>query len=70
MCIPTKVLAITLDAMGGGPRTWSGVIGTDPWSLWGPKQGWWSKPSKGKVDVCEYDLALGTDHDSSQSGLS
>jgi len=39
-CIPTRVLAITLNAMGG-PRIGSGMIGPDQLRLWSPRRGRW-----------------------------
>ena len=48
---------------GEAQGTWLGVIGTNQHSLWSSKRGQWSKPRGDEVEVNEWDLALGTDHD-------
>jgi len=41
----------------------SGVIQSDPCSLWGSRKGCWSKPGVDEEQVSNWNLALGMDHD-------
>src|SRR5882724_3437585 len=40
-----------------------GMVGTGRCSQWGSEQGWWCKLDQREEEVVEWDLALGTNHD-------
>ena len=50
--------------------TWLGIIRNDQHILWGPKRGQWCNPREDEVEVSEWDLALGTNHDTHIHSLS
>src|SRR5882724_9921433 len=48
---------------GEAQGSWLGVIRTNQHSMWSPKRGQWSESKGDKVEVSDWELALGMDND-------